>query len=512
MTLPPYYRRSAVAMSQILLGYDDEAILRKLEDTVVGLSFGRQAARSTDGQALLDLLTRLLARLYPRISLRHHNAEELAIALGGLALSINPGIEITDADDATLWVVVGDDVAAPSGPFVATGCDGWRGMAGTRLMPVADTRNPFGAGAAAALAAANVFRNIFVSPELLDGSAVLATIPGGRELPAPSKVDLGTANVLCGLGAIGQAVAWALARSDARGHLDLVDHESVELSNIQRYAMTAVSDEGQLKTSLVAKFLDGRFHVQERVMRWSEFVGRSDYAWDRVICAVDSAATRREVQASLPRWICNAWTQPGDLGISRHLFGRGACLACLYMPRTPAPNEDEIIANALGLSDAPSLMRVRELLYRDAGAPEDLLTLIVDRRPEVDRASLMHFAGRSLRELYQEGFCGGAVLPIGLAGAPRGDVHVPIAHQSALAGVLAAAALVADALGLRPSRTDCMRVDLLRPLPAGTRHQPIGTERGCLCSDRDYQRRYLAKWPTSSSSVDGTVYSAHLTS
>ena len=379
-------------------------------------------------------------------------------------------------------------------------------MVGTELLPVTDTQNPLGAGVAAALAAANVFRYVFISHELLDRSAVLCSIPDERELPTASKIDIGTTNVLCGLGAVGQAVAWALARADIRGQLELVDHETVQLDNMQRYVLTAVQDERQLKTNLAARYLGEHFRVQEHALRWAEFVAREGYAWERVVCAVDSASARREVQASLPRWICNAWTQPGDLGVSRHLFGRGACLACLYQPRRPSLNEDAVIANALGIPELPSLMRVRELLFRNEGTPDDLLALIADRRPEVDRAALMNFSGRPIRELYREGFCGGAVLPIGLAGTPQADVHVPVAHQSALAGVLAAAALVAHALGLRPPRTDSLRVDLLRPLPAGVRFQPMGAESGCLCQDRDYQRRYIAKWPRPLSLVAGPAY------
>lgn len=506
MSLPPYYQRAAVAMSQILRGYDDEAIRRKLQDTAIGLSFGPQAAQRSDGQALLDLLVRLLARLYPRLVLRGHNADAHAACLSDLARSINPGIDVAEGSDVTLWVVVGDDVAAPASPFIAAGCRGWRGMVGTKPVPVTDAGNPFGAGVAAALAAANVFRHIFIGPELLDRSAVLSSTPDGWELPTASKVDIGTANVLCGLGAVGQAVVWALARSDVRGHVDLVDHETVQLDNMQRYVLTAISDEGELKTTLAARHLDARLRVQEHAVQWSEFVARQGYDWDRVACAVDSAHGRRQVQASLPRWICNAWTQSGDLGISRHLFGHGACLACLYMPRTATPNEDAIIATALGISEPPLLMRVRELLFRNAGAPDDLLAMIADRRPEIDRTALMQFSGRPLRELYREGFCGGAVLPIGGAGAPQADVHVPVAHQSALAGVLAAAALVTDALGLRPPRSDVLRVDLLRPLPSGVRFLPIGAESGCFCQDYDYQQRYRAKWPRNLSLVAGSPY------
>lgn len=501
MALPPYYQRAAVAMAQVLHGYDDEAIRRTLQDTVIGISFGPQAANSADGQALLDLLIRLLARLYPRLFLRGHNSDAQAASLCDLAQSINPDIEMAPEKDATFSIVVGDDVAAPPSPFIAVGCHGWRGMVGTDLLPVADSGNPFGAGVAAALAAANVFRHVFISADLLDSSAVLTAIPDGESLPPPTKADLGPANVVCGLGAVGQAVVWALARVPVRGDLDLVDDESVELDNMQRYVLTAVPDEGQLKTTLAARHLGEQLRVREHAVPWSEFVALQGYAWDRVVCGVDSAGGRRQVQASLPRWICNAWTQPGDLGISRHAFGRGACVACLYMPRTPTLNEDAIIATALGIPELPLLMRVRELLFRNAGTPDDLLSVIADRRPDVDRAALMRFSGRPLRELYREGFCGGTVLPIGRAGMPQADVHVPMAHQSALAGVLAAAAVVADALGFRPARTDSLRVDLLRPLPSRVLFQPIGAASGCLCQDRDYQRRYLAKWPRSLSLV-----------
>lgn len=54
---------------------------------------------------------------------------------------------------------------------------------------------------------------------------------------------------------------------------------------------------------------------------------------------------------------------------------------------------------------------------------------------------------------YIEGLCGGAVLPLQRTGRPRQDVHVPIAHQSALAGVLLAASAAQDALALKPVRT-----------------------------------------------------------
>ena len=75
----------------------------------------------------------------------------------------------------------------------------------------------------------------------------------------------------------------------------------------------------------------------------------------------------------------------------------------------------------------------------NAGAPRDLLVAIATAR-DLPLAKLLPFEGRSLRALYTEGFCGGAVIPLGDLGRPANDVHVPLAHQSALAGVLLAAA------------------------------------------------------------------------
>ena len=64
--------------------------------------------------------------------------------------------------------------------------------------------------------------------------------------------------------------------------------------------------------------------------------------------------------------------------------------------------------------------------------------------------------------LYTEGFCGGAVIPLGDLGRPANDVHLPLAHQSALAGVLLAAAGVRMGLS---GRVDSVvtQYDVLKP-------------------------------------------------
>ena len=126
-------------------------------------------------------------------------------------------------------------------------------------------------------------------------------------------------------------------------------------------------------------------------------------------------------------------------------------------------NEDQIIAESFGVPDR--LMDVRTLLYKNEGAPRDLLVAIATAQ-DLPLAKLLPFEGRPLRALYTEGFCGGAVIPLGDLGRPANDVHVPLAHQSALAGVLLAAAGVR--MGLSGGVDSFVaQYDVLKPPGAG---------------------------------------------
>ena len=90
-------------------------------------------------------------------------------------------------------------------------------------------------------------------------------------------------------------------------------------------------------------------------------------------------------------------------------------------PMVSKKNEDEIIAEALGVSE--NLMDVRALLHRNEGTPRDLLEAIAAAQ-NIPLEKLMTFEGRPLRQLYTDGFCGGAVIPLDRIDAPADDVHV----------------------------------------------------------------------------------------
>ena len=107
----------------------------------------------------------------------------------------------------------------------------------------------------------------------------------------------------------------------------------------------------------------------------------------------------------------------------------------------------------------------------------------------------LQFEGRTIRELYVEGVCGGALLPLGRAGQPRQEIHVPLAHQSALAGVLPAAALAREAAGNHAESTRVSRIDVLKPMKDDlTQAARRAGDHRCICEDRDFLTAYHSKY------------------
>lgn len=495
MALADYYSRAAVAASQVLAGYDEKQIRERLEAVRVGVVIGADAARKPEGRLVLDLVVRLLARFYPTLTVRSGpRYGEIANRAIELAHQINPNIEISSRP--SIEIAIGTDLpAAGRCRRIFAGSKGWAGMVGTReSYPVGTSENPFGPGVAACLAAANVFRYIFFGKNAdLDTDSTLSAFLGGsakRSTAAPTG-ELGEV-VLVGAGAIGNGAAWAFSNLKMTGTLHVVDHETIDLGNLQRYVLAERSDEDASKVEVLKRHFHSGISVKPHPRRFDTFISSNGSKWDKMLLALDSAKDRRAAQASIPKWVANAWTQPGDLGVSVHDFLHGACVSCLYLPDQAVQNEDELIAAALGIPER--LQDIRTLLYKGSGVSRELLDAIAAARP-IPIDNLLPFEGRPVRSLYVEGFCGGAVIPLGGLGTPRQDVHVPLAHQSVLAGVMLAAACVQRALHPESRGTTVTRVDLMHPLGSFL-SQPAAKDprQICICQDSDYQIAYSNKY------------------
>jgi hypothetical protein len=494
MALAEYFQRSAIAAAQVLSGFDVEAIRRRLDGVSVAIAYSEEAAESPEGQFCIEMSVRLLARLYPTIRIAGPEGEGWV----ELARSINPRIaSVTQECDLALRI----GRAAPAGRVeFKLGSNGWDAHFSVKEeQSLGETVNPLGAGAAACLGASAIFRSVFLDQAVADSDLVFSTLElraqTSEAQPSLEEIEIPSRTVLVGLGAVGNAAIWALARSGSSGSLQLVDPEVLDSGNLQRYLMAVPGDVGRSKTDLASEALVEGLDPVPHPQTWAEFVSGAGRRWERVLVALDSAGDRRAVQAALPRWVANAWTQPGDLGVSVHPWRKGACLACLYLPQQSAPGEDQLVAAAMGFDDEAHLRQVRSLLVSGRPPPRELL-LEAAAALGIDSDPLMAYGGRPLRDFYVEGICGGAAVPLDRVGLPDRSVHVPLAHQSAFAGVLLASRLYADLLGRGSASAQATRIDLMGSVPDYPT-QPVAKDtRGiCICQDAVYQAAYEEKWP-----------------
>ncbi len=92
MALPNFIDRAATAASQVLSRFQASAFKEKLAAQAVGIAFDANAAATGEGEATLDLLVRLLSRLYPKIAIvpLDPDAKEVAQRLRRLAKRDKP--------------------------------------------------------------------------------------------------------------------------------------------------------------------------------------------------------------------------------------------------------------------------------------------------------------------------------------------------------------------------------------------------------------------------------------
>lgn len=510
MALANFFDKATLAASQLLRGVTSADFERRLQGISVCVAVGEDQRLSFELRSCLELTTNLLARFYPTISFALPQVlEDFERSLRNLASEINPAIEFADPAISNYVLVVGNAHPSNAATYLHLGSEAWTAKVSTHsTLYCGDSENPFGAAAAACLAAANLFRMVFAA-ELAntstdaDCNVSLLTYKHERQTALPlevSDVDLGTTHFL-GLGAVGCAAVWCLARcSWLKGTLHLIDPQEIALSNLQRYVLCTQVDGSQhlKKVDTACKTLEklnpnlkGIPHSSS----WGEyFYKTANWTVDQLAVAVDSANTRREAQASLPRELINSWTGPnGDVGISRHTsFGEAACLMCLYMPETGGKNLDQIVAESLNATQPQHLLVIRRLLHTGEPLNEDIIRQIAALN-NVAADSLVSFAGQPLIVFYNEAICGGLMLRLGGGTAP--DMEVPMAFQSAMAGTMLAAGLVSRAARLPIIPETTTRFSMLQRVPEFLSFN-IGRELSekCICHDSDFLARYQQKY------------------
>jgi molybdopterin/thiamine biosynthesis adenylyltransferase len=494
MAFAKFYDKAALSAAQILNGVTHDVFLARMQAARVVLVFGRDAVETHEGRVAVELSANLLARLLPSIGIKTvgEGCSEFQQKIEALVKEINPLIELTDATQgADIALHVGghaDSIEAATHIFI--GSDGWRALLSrTASKHCGTTRLPFGAAAAACFGCANVFRSIF--SDVLPGAEMDTEIDlslrsyNNLNSASPDNLDLGEL-FLAGVGAIGNGLLWTLAQlPEATGTVHVVDGEKIDIGNLQRYVLTRDGSIGIAKVDLaVGQFTESRMNVIPHEQSWGKYLAeRGNYTMETVLVALDTGGHRITVQGSLPRRILNAWTQQQNLGVSRHAnFLEAACLACLYIPDGAVPDDDDIVAAALRITDQNEIMQIRHLLYSGAPLPPEFISM-VETRLGLEGGALAQFAGKSLRSFYSGAVCGGLTIS-----SQNTAAEVPMPFQSALAGVMLAAELVSGC----NTKSTTTSINLLRPL-AEYLSFPRAKHPRCICSDPVFQNQYRQK-------------------
>lgn len=487
MALAPYFDRVLGSLGGHL-GVSRESLTTALGVLTVGINLG--PGETENDVWIAELATNLLARLYPRLAISGSSSH--LSKLRHLSSSINPQLELTD-DGAPAQYTVHVGSAAMPGALHAS-ASGWVSHLAHRTVPRQGIANPYSAGFAACLACAELFRRVFlkatedrdVSVSLIDFGS---SSGGDIALPKSSIGDV----LYVGIGAVGNAGLWALSRHRGiGGNIVLVDPERVELSNLQRYVLAQYEHIGTNKTALAERELRSSqltvAPVVSSLESWADTVGTHRPA--TTVISVDNVDGRRAAQALLPKIIINGWTGGEALGASWHRLGNGAaCLACLYHPHGQGVSATEQAARIFGFSKerAAQLWVTRNPLSdSDIRAAAESLAISTDR--------LRPWRGKPLGDLYTDVACG--AVPLDVAGIGRLE-SVPLAHQSALSGILMAAQLILrtnSRLQPRAHIEPLVSWDNILKQPPAQWLKPRAQEPGCICTDPDYQTIYKKKW------------------
>lgn len=510
MALANFFDKINLGASQILKTYDSSAFESKLLAQCICVQFGDDALGSFEGQTALDLLIRLLARLYPNIKLKNIAAngkhDDFVKQLKTLTMQINPVINLDESQEETFVLTVGNTTAinkTENALFI--GSDNWKAFYSVSTpQTIGKSHNPFGAAGAVCIACANLFRSIFndeLGNPALDHHVCLCmynqTIIDNKDAPAlPEEITVNF--TLIGAGAVGNAALWTLLQiPNAKGQISLIDNQPVSISNLQRYLLMKQEHITFSKVGIISEIFQAKagIVIQPYPSRWQEVVGTLSIDQLRLlVTALDTGIDRLLVQSTLPEKIINAWTSPECLGVSRHLdFSNEVCLACLYMPTVKVKSESEKIAAALNMPEREDF--IRHYLAKNVPIDEQFI-VTVSHIGGIDQAKLRQYMNQPVCILYSEGICGGGIVTLNPNSQVPQDMEVPLAHESAMAGILLAAEVIIESLQIRTKPIEALtKINLMRPL-----HEHLLEKEGkhysgkCLCQDKIIQKRYSEKW------------------
>jgi hypothetical protein len=448
----------------------------------VAIVADESATRTLAGQRTLWMAANLLARQYGMvhelvIAVAEAPLQERAAYFGAAstlgeclertANAINPTLEVTllgksdgetDAADFVLQAGPKGDARIPGSEVLPVWGSGWTAAAGVGVSEIAesalgqsDDGNPIGSYFAASLGAGEAFKrlrgmrpgrgkyieSLVISLWKSERYKSFADAPSG---PAIDGLVLPPA-YLIGVGAVGQAFVATIASSGARGHVTLIDPETIDNTNPNRYVLVTKNERGG-KADIAASVLKAAgFTVFPYRGTWPGYAYdlphreqqkdlqrlESEHKYEWVISAVDKNVHRHAIQKFWPRHLLGGSTDDFLIQVSAYDMGAPfECLMCHNPPELPSDTIEKM-ADKLQEMTLEERGRVLRAAGLDAASVEHFLR--TRKCGEAGEQELVRFANRPSVADFSVGFVSVAsgvllaaqFLKVAIAGGDVGD-------------------------------------------------------------------------------------------
>lgn len=508
MALANFFDRAEQALHSALQTVNPIDLCEYLKKNSVGMIFDDDSLNYRNNEIILELTINLLSRLYPKVGVLYSGTKDIGFKkvndLEEIARQINPNIEFDEkATDYKGLICLGKT------EFQSLNCiylkaDSWNIEISINKVPnslLGNTFNPISASAVACFGVGELFKIYFedlLGKEYKSKGFILSLLNYSKNESSnyelPDVIKFNDLN-LVGIGAVGNVIPWVLKWfPKIEGNITLIDPECIEKSNLQRYVISNQNNIDKSKVEIAKSYLEyPDLNVNSFQLSLGEYVNsyNKDCNFDIIAIAVDNVDDRIAAQALLPKIIFNAWTgEQGYLGVSRHTFDdyENACLACLYLNTNQKKSLVDEIAEVTGFD----VSKTTKLVLNNVPLSEELLNEISQIR-NIPYDILGKYVGESILEFYRKAICGGALIAFNQSS--KREV-VPLAHQSALSGVLLICEIIKYNLKLIPEKTPIeTRLNVLDSLPDYFYQNRKKTSNPkCICCDEDYLNIYHKKY------------------
>lgn len=261
-------------------------------------------------------------------------------------------------------------------------------------------------------------------------------------LPLQEPVPMANvlASALLGAGSIGGASCFLWRHTpELSGALEVIDPQELAPENPDKaiLATRELVGAGAKKATVAMDALahHANLHVSPYVGELSGWAAERDVQdpLPLVMCAVDSIATRRELQDFIPLEVINAACSTDDIAVSGHRTGEGPCVYCLYLSQVL--DRDRILAKLIAAETGIDFMTVVRMLVTSEAVSGTLMRQIESRRG-LRAGALRPYEGKGIDEVFRSEFLYGEAR---LRLEEGTEAALPAPFVTALAGFILAA-------------------------------------------------------------------------